>query len=125
MTIPVTVKGSRALLKVYTDVSVHTHEPKVWYNIGLEPTIALVGFAHLGSAGGLITTHVGGPAWSMSRTRSIEQAPAFELIFAGLRIMVVQSHPSVLRQSSKHSNVLGDTYSLFACIPRPKVLPIC
>ena len=40
--IPVTVKGSRALLKVYTDVKVEADEPKVWYNMGLEPTIALV-----------------------------------------------------------------------------------
>lgn len=42
VTIPVTVKGSRALLKVYSDLKVHAEEPKVWYNIGLEPTIALV-----------------------------------------------------------------------------------
>ena len=40
--IPVTVKGSRALLKFYTDVRVEASEPKVWYNMGLEPTIALV-----------------------------------------------------------------------------------
>ena len=41
--VPVTIKGSRALLKVYTDLKVDAEEPKVWYNIGLEPTIALVG----------------------------------------------------------------------------------
>ena len=40
--IPVTIKGSRALLKVYTDVKVEADEPKVWYNMGLEPTVALV-----------------------------------------------------------------------------------
>lgn len=44
---PVTLKGSRALLKVYTDVRVEADEPKVWYNMGLEPTIALVDHSYL------------------------------------------------------------------------------
>ena len=42
VTIPVTVKGSRALLKVYTNVKVEADDPRVWYNMGLEPTIPLV-----------------------------------------------------------------------------------
>ena len=45
ITIPVTVKGSRALLKLYTDIEVEAVDPKVWYNIGLEPVIALVSLA--------------------------------------------------------------------------------
>lgn len=40
--IPVTVKGSRALIKVYSEVRVSADDPRVVYSIGLEPTIALV-----------------------------------------------------------------------------------
>jgi hypothetical protein len=40
--IPVTVKGSRALVKIYSDLRLDAQDPRVWYNMGLEPTIALV-----------------------------------------------------------------------------------
>lgn len=43
VTIPVSLKGSRALLKIYTNLKAKAYCPKVWYNIGLEPIIALVG----------------------------------------------------------------------------------
>lgn len=40
--VPVTVKGSRALMKVYTDIRALVDDPRVCYSMGLEPTIALV-----------------------------------------------------------------------------------
>lgn len=40
--IPVSLKGSRALVKVYTDLDIEADDPKVWYNVGLEPIIGLV-----------------------------------------------------------------------------------
>ena len=44
--IPVTVKGSRAVIKIYSDLRVEAQEPRVWYNMGLEPTIAMVSPSH-------------------------------------------------------------------------------
>ena len=41
--IPVTLKGSRAVIKIYSDLRVEAQEPRVWYNMGLAPTIAMVG----------------------------------------------------------------------------------
>lgn len=40
--IAATVKGSRPLPKVYTDLTAAAEGPRVWYSMGLEPTIALV-----------------------------------------------------------------------------------
>ena len=40
--IPVTVKGSRALVKVYTDVHLEVQEANACYGPGLEPIIAMV-----------------------------------------------------------------------------------
>ena len=40
--IAATVKGSRPLPKVYTDLTAAAEGPRVWYSTGLEPTIALV-----------------------------------------------------------------------------------
>lgn len=40
--IGVTVKGSRALVKVYTDVCLRVGEAKACYGMGLEPVIAMV-----------------------------------------------------------------------------------
>lgn len=40
--IPVASKGSRALIKVYTDLRVAVDDPRICYSIGLEPIIALV-----------------------------------------------------------------------------------
>ena len=40
--IAVTVKGSRALVKVYTDVHLTVQQANACYGMGLEPTIAMV-----------------------------------------------------------------------------------
>lgn len=40
--IPIAPKGSRALIKVYTDLRATVDDPRVCYGIGLEPIIALV-----------------------------------------------------------------------------------
>ena len=40
--IAATVKGSRPLPKVYTDLTAAAEGPRIWYSMGLEPTIALV-----------------------------------------------------------------------------------
>lgn len=42
--IGVTVKGSRALVKVYTDVQLEVDQAQACYGNGLEPTIAMVPF---------------------------------------------------------------------------------
>lgn len=40
--IPFTPKGSRALIKVYTNMKLGADNPRVWYGMGLEPIIGLV-----------------------------------------------------------------------------------
>lgn len=45
--IGVTVKGSRALVKVYTDVQLNVDQAQACYSSGLEPTIAMVCLLHL------------------------------------------------------------------------------
>ena len=40
--IAVTVKGSRALVKVYTDVNLRVQQANACYGMGLEPVIAMV-----------------------------------------------------------------------------------
>lgn len=35
-------KGTRALIKVYTDIKLDAENPRVWYGMGLEPVIGLV-----------------------------------------------------------------------------------
>ena len=40
--IPFTPKGSRALIKIYTDIKVVADGPRVWYGMGLEPIIGMV-----------------------------------------------------------------------------------
>lgn len=40
--IAVTVKGSRALVKVYTDVNLRVEQANACYGMGLEPVIAMV-----------------------------------------------------------------------------------
>jgi len=38
----VAIKGSRAMVKVYTDLQVSLEDVQSWYGVGLEPTIGLV-----------------------------------------------------------------------------------
>lgn len=40
--IPFSQKGSRALIKIYTNMKVEAESPRVWYGMGLEPVIGLV-----------------------------------------------------------------------------------
>lgn len=43
--IAVTVKGSRALVKVYTDVNLRVEQASACYGTGLEPVIAMVPYS--------------------------------------------------------------------------------
>ena len=43
--IAVTVKGSRALVKVYTDVHLRVEQASACYGMGLEPVIAMVAYS--------------------------------------------------------------------------------
>ena len=38
----VAIKGSRAMVKVYTDLQVAVEDVQSWYSVGLEPIIGLV-----------------------------------------------------------------------------------
>lgn len=38
----VAIKGSRAMVKVYTDLQVSVQDVQSWYSVGLEPVVALL-----------------------------------------------------------------------------------
>lgn len=38
----VAIKGSRAMVKVYTDLQASVEDVQSWYGVGLEPAIGLV-----------------------------------------------------------------------------------
>ena len=55
------IKGARALVKVYTDLQAAVEDVQSWFSVGLEPVIGLVRLLCLWQSQG--KTHTAGVSW--------------------------------------------------------------